>query len=375
MRLLFVPPVLPVQRRAPRLSHSHPVPARPSLDRIEPAAPESPAALRDAACAFAREAGAILLSGYGRVHAPEKKGRIDLVTEYDKRSEALLLARIREHFPHHGILAEESGPHAGAAPAADANAASRAAGSAPDHQAGGLGTRHENVPGGLGTRHVESSRATGSAPQHRAGGPGPRHENVERIAEPAVRWLCDPLDGTTNFAHNYPFFCVSVGVEIAGVLAAGAVYDPVRDELFAAAAGHGATLNGAPIHVTAVSALDDALLVTGFPYDVREKPERHVPLFQDFLLRAQGIRRDGSAALNLCYVAMGRFDGMWEGNLSPWDIAAGALIVQEAGGIITGYAGEPLRLDGRRIVTANPTLHARLLEVVAGHPEAGAVIG
>lgn len=340
MQLLFVPAVLPVQRRAPRLSHSHPVPARPSLDRIEPAAPESPAALRDAACAFAREAGAILLSGYGRVHAPEKKGRIDLVTEYDKRSEALLLARIREHFPHHGILAEESGPHAGAAPAADA-----------------------------------ASRAAGSAPQHQAGGLGPRHENVERVTQPAVRWLCDPLDGTTNFAHNYPFFCVSVGVEIAGVLAAGAVYDPVRDELFAAAAGHGATLNGAPIHVTAVSALDDALLVTGFPYDVREKPERHVPLFQDFLLRAQGIRRDGSAALNLCYVAMGRFDGMWEGNLSPWDIAAGALIVQEAGGIITGYAGEPLRLDGRRIVTANPTLHARLLEVVAGHPEAGAVIG
>jgi myo-inositol-1(or 4)-monophosphatase len=262
--------------------------------------------LREAACEFARAAGAILLAGYGRVHAPEKKGRIDLVTEYDKRSEALLLQLIRERFPEHAILAEESGVHAG------------------------------------------------------AGG---------------IRWLCDPLDGTTNFAHNYPFFCTSVGVEIAGSMAAGAVYDPVRDELFAAAAGAGATLNGKPIRVSPIATVDDALLVTGFPYDVREHPGRHLPLFQEFLLRAQGVRRDGSAALNLCYLAMGRFDGMWEGNLSPWDIAAGSLIVREAGGLITGYAGEPLRLDGRRIVAANPALHARLLEVVALHPEAAAARG
>ena len=268
---------------------------------------ETPAALRDAACEFARAAGAVLLEGYGRVHAPEKKGRIDLVTEFDRRSEALLLARIRERFPQHGILAEESGAHAAGA----------------------------------------------------AGG--------------ATRWICDPLDGTTNFAHNYPFFCVSVGAEVDGEMAAGAIYDPVRDEMFAAAAGEGATLDGRAIRVTDIAALDDALLVTGFPYDVRESPERHVPLFQEFLLRAQGVRRDGSAALNLAYVAMGRFDGMWEGNLSPWDIAAGSLIVREAGGVITGYAGEPLRLDGRRIVTANPALHARLLEVVAMHPEAGVV--
>jgi myo-inositol-1(or 4)-monophosphatase len=268
------------------------------------------ALLRDAACAFARQAGAILLEGYGRVHAPEKKGRIDLVTDYDRRSEALLLSLIRERFPGHEILAEESGRHAGA---------------------GALPARGET----------------------------------------GVRWLCDPLDGTTNFSHNYPFFCVSVGVEVNGAMAAGAVYDPVRDELFAAAAGHGATLDGRPIHVSAIARLDDALLVTGFPYDVREHPERHVPLFQEFLARAQGVRRDGSAALNLCYVAMGRFDGMWEGNLSPWDVAAGSLIVSEAGGRVSGYEGEAFRLDGRRIVTANPALHARLLEVVALHPEAG----
>jgi myo-inositol-1(or 4)-monophosphatase len=267
-------------------------------------APE-PGELLEAASAFAREAGAILLEGYGRVHAPEKKGRIDLVTEFDRRSEALLVARIRARFPEHGILAEESG-------------------------AGGAG----------GAR---------------------------------VRWVCDPLDGTTNYAHNYPFFAVSVGVEVDGAVVAGAVYDPVRDELFAAARGHGATLNGEPIRVSAIADVESALLVTGFPYDVREHPERHVPLFQEFLLRAQGVRRDGSAALNLCYVAMARFDGMWEGHLSPWDVAAGSLIVREAGGVVTGYEGEPFRLEGRRIVTANAALHAKLLAVVALHPEAGAV--
>jgi len=268
---------------------------------------ETPASWRDAACEFARAAGAILREGHGRPHAPEKKGRIDLVTEYDRRSEALLVARIRERFPDHAILAEESG----------AAGASRA----------------------------------------------------------RVRWLCDPLDGTTNFAHNYPFFCVSVGVEVDGAMAAGAVYDPVRDEMFAAASGRGATLDGTEIRVSRIADVDAALLVTGFPYDVREHPARHLPLFQEFLLRAQGVRRDGSAALNLCYVAMGRFDGMWEGDLSPWDVAAGTLIVREAGGVVTGYDGEPFQLDGRRHVAANAGLHAQLLAVVALHPEAGAAAG
>lgn len=263
----------------------------------------SPARLRDAAVEFAREAGAVLLEGYGREHAPERKGRIDLVTEYDRRSEALLLARIAGRFPGHGVLAEESGARAGA-------------------------------PG------------TG------------------------VRWILDPLDGTTNFAHNYPFFGVSVGVEVDGVMAAGAVHDPVRGEMFAAAHGHGATLDGAPIRVSGCARLEDALLVTGFPYDVREHPERHLPLFQDFLVRAQGVRRDGSAALNLCYLAMGRFDGFWEGSLSPWDVAAGSLIVREAGGVITDYAGGPFRLDGRQICAAGAALHPRLLDVLAAHPGA-----
>lgn len=254
----------------------------------------SPVTLRDAAVEMAREAGAVVREGYGRIHAPERKGRIDLVTEYDRRSEAVLLARLRERWPDHAVLAEESGAHAGS----------------------------------------------------------------------RVKWYVDPLDGTTNFAHNYPFFGVSVGVEVDGVLAAGAVYDPVRDEMFAGARGEGATLNGAPIRVSANTTLEDALLVTGFPYDVREHPERHLPLFQAFLVRAQGIRRDGSAALNLCYLAMGRFDGFWEGNLSPWDLAAGVLIVQEAGGVVTDYAGGPLRLDGRQIVAANPALHETMRELI-----------
>jgi myo-inositol-1(or 4)-monophosphatase len=263
----------------------------------------SPVQLRDAAIEFAREAGAIVLEGHGREHAPERKGRIDLVTEYDRRSEARLLERIGARFPGHAVLAEESGAHAS--------------------------------PAGSG-----------------------------------VRWILDPLDGTTNFAHNYPFFGVSVGAEVDGAMAAGAVYDPVRDEMFAAARGAGATLNGRAIAVTACARIEDALLVTGFPYDVREHPERHLPLFQDFLVRAQGVRRDGSAALNLCYLAMGRFDGFWEGNLSPWDVAAGSLIVREAGGRITDYAGGPFRLEGRQVCAAGAALHARLLEVIARHPGA-----
>jgi myo-inositol-1(or 4)-monophosphatase len=175
----------------------------------------------------------------------------------------------------------------------------------------------------------------------------------------------DPLDGTTNFAHNYPFFGVSIAVEVDGVLMAGAVYDPVRDELFAAAAGHGATRNGHPIRITDTSKLDDALLVTGFHYSIREKPEPTFSLFREFLLRAQGVRRDGSAALNLCYLACGRFDGLWEANLAPWDMAAGTLIVREAGGVVTRFDGGEFRLDGRQILAANSRLHEAMRRVIA----------
>jgi len=258
--------------------------------------PLDAAALRDAAAGFAREAGALLREGYGGIHAPERKGRIDLVTEYDRRSERLLLDRIAGRFPGHAVLAEESGAHAGA-----------------------------------GT----------------------------------TRWLIDPLDGTTNFAHNYPFFCVSIGVEVGGELVAGVVYDPVRDELFAAARGHGATLDGAPIQVSSIDRVEDALLVTGFPYDVREHPEHHLPVFAAFLTRAQAVRRDGSAALNFCYLACGRFDGFWERDLAPWDMAAGVLIVREAGGVATSLDGSAFAVDGRQILASNGRIHDEMRAVLA----------
>jgi myo-inositol-1(or 4)-monophosphatase len=177
--------------------------------------------------------------------------------------------------------------------------------------------------------------------------------------------VVDPLDGTTNFTHNYPFFCVSIAAESGGRLAAGAVYDPVRDEMFAAAAGHGATLNGRAIRVSDIARVEDALLVTGFPYDVREHPERSLPLFEAFLVRAQAIRRDGSAALNLCYLACGRFDGFWETSLSPWDMAAGALLVREAGGRVTRYDGGEFQLDGRQILATNGRLHEEMKTIIA----------
>jgi myo-inositol-1(or 4)-monophosphatase len=259
-----------------------------------------PLVLRDAAVEFAREAGAIVRAGYGTIHAPERKGHIDLVTEFDRRSERLLLERIAARFPGHAILAEESGVHAG-------------------------------------------GPASGTRP---------------------VRWVIDPLDGTTNFAHNYPFFAVSLGVEVEGALAAGAVYDPVRDEMFAAAAGHGAMLNGAPLRVSAIGRVDDALLVTGFPYDVREHPERVLPAFEAFLMRAQGVRRDGSAALNLCFVAAGRFDGFWESALSAWDTAAGAVIVREAGGRITDYGGGAFTPGRGSILATNGRIHDEMMRVI-----------
>jgi len=254
-----------------------------------------PVALRDAAVEMARAAGAVLLEGYGKIHAPERKRRTDLVTEFDRRAEAFLLSEISRRFPGHAVLAEESGARTGRAD---------------------------------------------------------------------VRWLVDPLDGTTNFAHNYPFFAVSIAAEREDVLQAGAVYDPVRDEMFAAASGAGATLNGKPIGVSTITQLEDALLVTGFPYEVRENPAPHLRLFGDFLVRAQAIRRDGSAALNLCYLAMGRFDGFWEADLSPWDMAAGVTIVREAGGRVTRYDGSAFDVDDPEILATNGPLHDEMMAVL-----------
>jgi myo-inositol-1(or 4)-monophosphatase len=175
-----------------------------------------------------------------------------------------------------------------------------------------------------------------------------------------IRWVVDPLDGTTNYAHQVPHFCVSVGAESGGVILAGAIYDPVRSELFSAAKGQGATLNGAPIRASDTANLHRALLCTGFPYDVREKPEAPVGLFRRIITRVQGVRRMGSAALDLAYVAAGRYDAYWEFGLKPWDVAAGALIVWEAGGVLCNIDGTPYTPFSGDILASNHALAERI---------------
>ncbi len=242
----------------------------------------------------AREAGALVREGYGQALTVDFKGAIDLVTDYDRRSEALILDHLRAAFPGHALLAEESGPAAGS-----------------DYE-----------------------------------------------------WLVDPLDGTTNFAHAFPVFAVSVALAFRRQLVAGVVYDPLRDELFAAEAGQGATLNGGRLKVSATARLDQALLSTGFPYDVRTNPHNNVGEFTRFLLRAQAIRRAGSAALDCAWVAAGRADGYWEYRMKPWDVGAGALVVREAGGRVTTAEGDDAFLGQPSIVASNGLIHAAMLEVL-----------
>jgi myo-inositol-1(or 4)-monophosphatase len=177
-------------------------------------------------------------------------------------------------------------------------------------------------------------------------------------------WIIDPLDGTTNFSHGYPVYCVSVGLEYRGRGLLGVVFDPSRDELFTAVEGHGARLNGRPIHVSGTRSLDNSLLVTGFAYDIRESPRNNLDHFVKFALKVQGMRRTGSAALDLCYVAAGRFDGFWEVQLNPWDMAAGAVIVQEAGGRLTNFRGIDLSIYGQELVASNGHIHQAMLKVL-----------
>lgn len=182
-------------------------------------------------------------------------------------------------------------------------------------------------------------------------------------------WVVDPLDGTTNFAHGYPFFCCSVALLKDERPVAGAVFDPNRNELFSAEKGEGAHLNGKRIRVSSVASLDRALLATGFAYFVREN-QYNLDNFKRFVLKAQGVRRDGSAALNLSYVAAGRFDGMWERGPQAWDMAAGVLLIQEAGGVVTDITGGPWRVDGQNLLVSNGRIHAQMLEILqAGSDE------
>ncbi|KXK02816.1 MAG: inositol-1(or 4)-monophosphatase [Acidobacteria bacterium OLB17] len=249
------------------------------------------------ACETARQAGRVLLEKFGRKIKISKKGDIDLVTEADLASEALILERIRSHFPKHAILAEESGAAAA------------------------------------------------------AGG------------DLSWKWIIDPLDGTTNFAHNYPCFCVTIALEHDGKIVVGVTYDPTRDELFAAEAGGGASLNGKPIRVSEIDKLGDSLLVTGFPYDIRDRkePARHL---HELLMLSRGVRRDGSAAIDLAYVACGRFEGFWEEGLNPWDVAAGTLLVTEAGGQVSYFDGSPLDIYRPPLAASNGLIHDQMIAVL-----------
>jgi myo-inositol-1(or 4)-monophosphatase len=178
------------------------------------------------------------------------------------------------------------------------------------------------------------------------------------------RWVFDPLDGTTNYAHGLPIFCASLALEIDGRPEAAAIYDPTRAELFTAERGEGAYLNGTRLHVSSADRLIDALLVTGFPYDVHQRSADLVALFAAFLSHARAVRRLGSAALDLCYVAAGRFDGFWEQHLKPWDVAAGALVVTEAGGQVTGMDGSPFDPVAAHLIASNGRVHGAIVDVI-----------
>jgi len=190
---------------------------------------------------------------------------------------------------------------------------------------------------------------------------------IEQSPSPYL-WIIDPLDGTTNFAHGFPAYCVSIGLEYRGRCVLGVVFDPSRDDLFTAIEECGAQLNGHPIHVSNANTLDNSLLVTGFAYDIRESPRNNLDHFAKFALKAQGLRRTGSAALDLCYVAAGRFDGFWEVKLNPWDMAAGSILVKEAGGRLTDFLGRDLSLYGQELVASNGHIHQAMLTVLNETP-------
>jgi myo-inositol-1(or 4)-monophosphatase len=250
---------------------------------------------------IAREAGALLMDYFRQNVKVEYKGEADLVTVADRKSEALIRERLREHWPAHDILGEE----------------------------GGLQD--------MGSDY---------------------------------RWYVDPLDGTTNFAHGFPVFCVSMALEYKGNRIAGVIYDPTRGELFAAEQGGGAYLNQERIHVSGTANLTECLVATGFPSHKRHK-NPNIFFYHQITLHTHGVRRAGSAALDLCCVACGRFDGFWEFNLNPWDTAAGVLIVQEAGGRVTDFKGGPFQLAGRETLATNGLVHPAMVrefdQVFSGH--------
>ena len=181
------------------------------------------------------------------------------------------------------------------------------------------------------------------------------------------KWIIDPLDGTTNYAHGYPCYCVSIALERAGRIEIGVVYDPTRDEMFAAERGQGATLNDRRMRVSDVEDLNSSMLCTGFPYNVRERPN-FAHHFAAFTMKAQAVRRDGSAAIDLAYVACGRFEGFWEDGLNPWDVAAGVLLIEEAGGLVTDFKSAPLNIYTPKVLATNGLVHEAMMKVLDDRP-------
>ena len=190
-------------------------------------------------------------------------------------------------------------------------------------------------------------------------------EGLEQLSGSGFRWVIDPLDGTTNFAHRLPVFCVSIALEVRGALACGVVFNPMSGEMFWAERGGGAFLGGHPIRVSGIKDLGRALVATGFPYDLRTS-RTNMAQHERFLLRSQAVRRCGSAAIDLCYVACGRFDGFWELKLNPWDTAAGAVIAGEAGGLVTDFSGRPVDIYHPEVLASNGLLHEAMLAVLSG---------
>lgn len=248
------------------------------------------------AIATAREAGAMLLVEHRRPQKISYKGDVDLVTETDKRSEAMIVDRLRREFPEHRIVAEEG--------------------------------------------------SAGSAGASR------------------YEWHVDPLDGTTNFAHGYPCFAVSIGLLHDGEPVLGVVFNPVSNELFSASRGGGAFLNGEAIHVSNIEKVATSLVATGFPVHKRGDTG-NIQYYWQFTLRSHGVRRDGSAALDLCSVACGRFEAFWEFGLKSWDTAAGILLVTEAGGTVSDLSGQPYRAGGPDLLVSNGHVHAEMQAVAA----------
>lgn len=254
--------------------------------------------------AAALAGGKVLQSYWGDLRQIQEKGRPgDLVTEADLASEKAVLAIMRQALPHHDILAEESG--------------------------------WQGVDGAVDAQ------------------------------DDRYLWAIDPLDGTTNYAHQYPFYAVSIGLLVGGQPRVGVVYLPFFNELFCAAQGLGATLNGAPIQVSQAPSLRQSLLVTGFAYDRRETIDNNYAEFCHLTQETQGVRRGGSAASDLAYVACGRLDGYWERGLSPWDLAAGVVLVQEAGGQVTAYDQSPFDWQSGRILATNGHIHSELSQQLA----------